>query len=92
MSHRTYGETRNCAGCRFWSEMIAMADGGEPVKAMCLADGERFSGKYVAAFQTCTGWKSGHYGAVDDPPNYGAEVRPLYEAEDHGAKARGGKR
>lgn len=21
MNHRSYGETRNCKGCRFWSEM-----------------------------------------------------------------------
>lgn len=28
MNHRSYGETRNCKGCRFWSEMIAQVRGG----------------------------------------------------------------
>jgi len=91
MTHRTYGQTKDCKGCRYWSEMIAMADGGGPIKAMCLStDGPR-NGQFVTGHQTCTDWKSGHYGAVDDPPNYGAEVRPLYDAEDRGAKARGAK-
>ena len=88
---RTYGASKNCGGCRYWSEMLAMCDGGGPVKAMCLADGGPLSGKYVTAQRSCTAWKSGHYGAVDDPPNYGAEVRPLYEAEERGAVARGAK-
>ena len=43
MSDRTYGETRNCAGCRFWSEMLAQAIGGGPVTAMCLAEAGRYA-------------------------------------------------
>ncbi len=82
MSDRTYGETRNCAGCRFWSEMIAQAIGGGPVEAMCLADAGRFAGKYTSARRTCDSWKSGHFGAVDDPPNYGEETRALYAEEE----------
>ena len=91
MTHRTYGMTQDCKGCRYWSEMVAMADGGGPIKAMCLSSVSPLRGKFVSGQQTCGDWKSGHYGAVDDPPNYGAEVRPLYDAEDRGAKARGAK-
>jgi len=89
---RTYGNTKNCAGCRFWSEMIAQSRNGGDVEALCLAEEGPLAGKYVTARRTCSAWKSGHHGAVDDPPNYGAEVRPLYEAEERGAAARGKKR
>lgn len=82
MSERSYGATKNCAGCRFWSEMIAKSENGGPVQALCLADGGPLHGKYTVSRQTCTAWKSGHYGAVDDPPNYGEETRALYFAEE----------
>lgn len=84
MSDRTYGETRDCAGCRFWSEMIAQSIGGRPVEAMCLAETGRYAGKYTSARMKCDSWKSGHHGAVDDPPNYGEETRALY-ADEEGA-------
>ena len=77
---RTFGETRNCGGCRFWSEMIARSIDG-PIEAMCLGEGPR-KGKYTTERQTCDGWKSGHLGAVDEPPNYGEFVRAAYEAEE----------
>ena len=79
---RTYGETKDCAGCRFWSEMVAACHGGGPVLAMCLSDDGPFSGKYTAGRATCTVWKSGHFGAVDDPPNYGEEARAMYAEEE----------
>lgn len=82
MSDRTYGETRNCAGCRFWSEMIAQCRGGGPVEALCLSDSSPHSGKYTTARITCDAWKSGHLGAVDDPPDYGEATRAAYQAED----------
>jgi len=78
---RTYGETKNCAGCRFWSEMIAQSIGGGPVEAMCLAEGP-YSGKYTTARMACDAWKSGHYGPVDDYPDYGKEARALYAEEE----------
>lgn len=81
---RTYGETKDCRGCRFWSEMIARAVGDGPVQALCLGDG-KFAGKYVAGRQTCDAWKSGHLGAVDDPPDYGEAVRAAYAEEESGA-------
>lgn len=83
MSHRTYGETRDCKGCRYWSEMVAKVEGGE-VLALCLARGgaARQGGLYTYARLTCPAWKSGHHGAVDDPPNYGEATRALYDAEE----------
>lgn len=77
---RAYGETKNCAGCRFWSEMIARCSGGD-VEAMCLGRGT-MGRRYTTARQTCDHWKSGHLGAVDDPPNYGEATRAAYAAEE----------
>lgn len=82
MSDRTYGETKDCRGCRFWSEMVAQAIGGRGVEALCLSGTGPKASKYTSARTTCDAWKSGHHGAIDDPPNYGEHVRPLYEAED----------
>ena len=66
--HRTYGETRNCKGCRYWSEMIAHAPAhGGPVEAMCLNPTSPARGKYMAGSRTCADWASGHLGAVDEP-------------------------
>lgn len=79
---RTYGDTKNCGGCRFWSEMVAQAIGGRAVEALCLADGGPLVGKYTTAVMTCAGWKPGYLGAVDDPPNYGEETRAAYKEEE----------
>jgi hypothetical protein len=79
---RTYGQTRNCAGCRFWSEMIAKSQGDATV-ALCLSEG-LMAGNYTHASTTCLAWKSGHFGAVDDPPNYGEETQRAYDAEERG--------
>lgn len=81
MSDRTYGDTRNCAGCRYWSEMIAQSIGCGPVQALCLSDGT-LKGKYTTGRQTCESWASGHHGAIDEPPDYGEEVRALYSMEE----------
>lgn len=79
---RTYGESRDCNGCRFWSEMVAQALGGRPVEALCLSGDGPLAGKYTSGRQTCTAWKSGHHGAVDDPPNYGEYARAMYDDEE----------
>lgn len=84
MSHRTYGETRDCKGCRFWSEMVAMVEGGQVV-AFCLSPESLHTGRYTAPRSSCSEWKSGHHGAVDDPPNYGEAARAAYDAEEAGA-------
>lgn len=78
MDHRTYGETRNCKGCRYWSEMLAQGHGGGPVEAVCLSPTSLERGKYMAPSRTCADWASGHLGAVDepgqDPDAYAAEA------------------
>jgi hypothetical protein len=79
---RTYGETTNCGGCRFWSEMCAQSIGGGPIEALCLTPSGPCAGKYTTQRMVCEAWKSGHHGAIDAPPNYGEETRALYEAED----------
>lgn len=77
MTDRTYGTTRDCAGCRFWSEMIAAWHGDGPVQALCLAPaGAPLRGQYVTGRRTCSAWASGELGAIDepgqDPDAYGA--------------------
>lgn len=79
---RTLGQTQDCRGCRFWSEMIAKSEGGGPILALCLSSVSPMQGKYTSGRMKCEAWKSGHHGAVDDPPNYGEAVRELYAEED----------
>lgn len=66
--HRTYGETRDCKGCRYWSEMVAKA-GGEhlTVVALCLSRDSDRKGTYQPGSARCTAWSSGHLGAIDEP-------------------------
>lgn len=70
---RTYGETRDCRGCRFWSEMIAISNGRGPVQAMCLSESGPNRAKYKTGVETCSSWASGHLGAVDEPGSDGTE-------------------
>lgn len=72
---------RTCSECRFWSEMIAEAHGNHVV-AMCLSDAGPYKGRLVPATQTCEAWRSGHYGAVDGPPDYGRTAMALYAADE----------
>ena len=85
MTNRTYGQTKRCEGCRFWSEMIAQVLGGRQLEALCLSESGPCAGKYVMARMTCPDWKSGHLGAVDEPPDYGEDVRAAYAAEEGGS-------
>lgn len=70
LDYRSWGETRNCHGCRFWSEMIAEYNGATGMRAMCIAprgpDAPN-SGKYTGKLATCAAWQEGSLGAVDDP-------------------------
>lgn len=66
MDHRTYGETKNCKGCRFWSEMIAKTE-NFAVVAMCLSKDSPNKGNYMAGHNKCSAWDSGYLGAVDEP-------------------------
>lgn len=67
MTDRTFGETRDCKGCRNWSEMVAQCMGGGPVEALCLSRESPLKGKYTAGDRSCPAWKSGHLGPIDDP-------------------------
>ena len=84
---RTYGETQNCHGCRYWSEMIAKFDGGPGVEAMCLASSGPKGSQYTFGSDWCGSWRSGHHGAIDDPPNYGEKTQALYRAEEENPHA-----
>lgn len=75
--HRTFGETKNCKGCRYWSEMLARSDGG-PVQAYCLSQTGPQKAKWTAGYQTCDGWKSGHLGAIDEP----GQDMSIYDYDD----------
>lgn len=66
MHHRTYGETRDCKGCRFWSEMCARAE-GNTVVALCINSASPKSMTYTAPFSSCDAWKDGTLGAIDTP-------------------------
>ena len=66
LDYRSWGETKNCHGCRYWSEMLAQACGG-PMEAVCLARKSPNSGKYTSKQTTCDAWEDGSMGAVDQP-------------------------
>ena len=48
MNHRSYGESKDCKGCRFWSEMMA---GTDPytgaLRAVCLSMSSVQAGKWT---------------------------------------------
>lgn len=66
LDYRTWGQSRTCNGCRFWSEMLAQANGGI-VKAACLMSQSPRSGKFVSGNNSCEHWQEGSLGAVDQP-------------------------
>lgn len=70
MDHRTYGATRNCKGCKYWSEMIAKCEGGGSVQALCLASASPNASKYTVASTTCDAFEPGYDGAIDQPGGY----------------------
>lgn len=74
--------SQRCNNCRFWSEMLAQSIGCGPVEAVCLSPNSPFHTKFIGATRTCPAWKSGHYGAIDAPPDYGAHTRAAYAKEE----------
>lgn len=66
LDYRTWGQTTNCKGCRYWSEMIAECSGGI-LSAMCVASQGPLRGKYTTAQQRCGAWREGSLGVVDQP-------------------------
>lgn len=83
MDHRTWGQTRNCKGCRFWSELIAQAipEHNHAIQALCLNSKSFKNGEYTFEQNTCSHWMSGHHGAIDTP-GASDEIRELYAKED----------
>jgi hypothetical protein len=72
------GAPKTCGSCRYWSEMIAKLEGLGPMQALCLGDGP-LNNRYTTERQTCPGWKSGHFGAVDTPGLDGTEYDEVFE-------------
>lgn len=60
LDYRTWGDTKNCKGCRYWSEMMACDD-----TALCLRPSQ--PRKFRKPAFTCDAWVEGSLGAIDDP-------------------------
>jgi hypothetical protein len=71
---------KSCKNCRFWSQMCAMAVGGEQLKALCLHPGGDQT--YRVAQEFCDNWKINSHGTIDEPPDYGERARKIYAKED----------
>lgn len=67
LDYRTWGATRTCKGCRYWSEMIAMSIGGGGMQAVCLGPVSPPRGQYRFGQESCAAWEEGSLGAIDDP-------------------------
>lgn len=66
LDYRTWGETRTCKGCRYWSEMLAEFREGS-MRAACLAGQGEHAGKFTPEHESCGSWKGGELGAIDSP-------------------------
>lgn len=70
VDYRSWGETKNCHGCRYWSEMLARSSDSEDgwgIEAYCLNHKSSMRGRYTSRQQSCKEWESGELGAVDSP-------------------------
>jgi hypothetical protein len=77
---------KTCETCRYWSQMCAQALDAGPIEALCLAaDGPKLA-QFTRANFHCPAWRLNSHGSVDAPPDYGEQVRALYEAEDGASK------
>lgn len=56
----------HCANCRYWSGMVASAD-GFTVKALCLSTKSPHTGTYTSGGRTCAAWADAPHGPVDSP-------------------------
>lgn len=77
---------RNCGGCRYWSQMIARAGGGTDnprgdTEALCLTPEGPNAQRYTTSETTCGSWAKNSHGAVDEPPDYGAQANAEYARE-----------
>ncbi len=60
-------KSKNCGGCRFWSEMCAQSLGCGPIEALCLSDNSPSCGKFVTETHKCDAWKDSLGYAIDAP-------------------------
>ena len=80
IDYRSWGQSHNCHGCRYWSEMLARSNESGGIVAMCLASGPKATkfGTYVGRGNDCAAWESGELGAIDAPGGnpYSEEITP----------------
>lgn len=76
-AQRTYGRTKDCRGCRYWSELYAKQIGRGPLNCMCLNRDSPHLYKYMPPREWCNRWVEGEMGAVDDPETGRLYRRPM---------------
>ena len=62
-----------CVTCRFWSQMVAQAEGDGVLKAVCLNERSQNFGRYLEGQDSCDAWGFSSDGAVDAPWNRNEE-------------------
>ena len=62
--------SKDCDGCKFWSERIAQSIGGGPVEALCLNQESMHKGRMV--HRGCDKYSPGR--AIDDPCPTAGEI------------------
>lgn len=77
MATRTYGETKTCSGCRYWSEQLAQNNRDGVLMAYCLDQNSPQRNRYTEGAQTCPDYAAGLIGAVDSPGFDGTEYDEL---------------
>lgn len=72
----------SCNTCRFWSELMAYAEGSGPVKAMCISRDGPHAQTYQSRFHHCSAYD--HGAPVDMPwsPIGKAILKPVAKAEE----------
>ena len=70
---------KECATCRFWSSLLAQAEGGGPVEAVCLRRASPNFQRFISGNGYCEQWKENAFGAIDEPGAVEA-----YEEEEGG--------
>jgi len=60
-----------CKTCRFWSQLVAKASGGE-MTSMCLTERSGHAAEYMPGSFSCAAWKEATHGSIDMPTKPGA--------------------
>jgi hypothetical protein len=56
----------NCEDCRYWSELLTSPDPAD-ISAACLNPKSRNFKRYTVSRVTCSEWRDGSRGAIDQP-------------------------